>query len=313
MLNRIALLLILIVAVPYYWLLMDPGPTSVAPRDIDIARLRTLADSPKGPRPVAIEYAAVATNSEPGTYLIAGGGLRSEQTGVFVWRLLTPGGDTIINVGLTKDQAATWGYDNYRPEIQKTAESWLLAARRVIFTSEDLDHIGGLVTLLVEDRSVAKKLIGNPQQLETIKALFPSFTQTITPAPAGLMAPYAYAAIAPGIAIVRTPGFMDGAQMVYVRLQDGREYLFAGDTAPMRRNVEWQRPRSRYAAEWVGREDRRQTLAWIKGLARLKEREPGLKIVYGHDLGWLQDQAEGPRFAAAPPTRLPVREHKSAR
>ncbi|KPF79401.1 hypothetical protein [Novosphingobium sp. AAP93] len=313
MLNRIALLLILIVAVPYYWLLMDPGPTSVAPCDIDIARLRTLADSQKGPRPVAIEYAAVATNSEPGTYLIAGGGLRSEQTGVFVWRLLTPGGDTIINVGLTKDQAATWGYDNYRPEIQKTAESWLLAARRVIFTSEDLDHIGGLVTLLVEDRSVAKKLIGNPQQLETIKALFPSFTQTITPAPAGLMAPYAYAAIAPGIAIVRTPGFMGGAQMVYVRLQDGREYLFAGDTAPMRRNVEWQRPRSRYAAEWVGREDRRQTLAWIKGLARLKEREPGLKIVYGHDLGWLQDQAEGPRFAAAPPTRLPVREHKSAR
>ncbi|WP_072382292.1 hypothetical protein [Novosphingobium sp. NDB2Meth1] len=311
MLNRIALLLILIVAVPYYWLLMDPGPTSVAPRDIDIARLRTLADSQKGPRPVAIEYAAVATNSEPGTYLIAGGGLRSEQTGVFVWRLLTPGGDTIINVGLTKDQAATSGYDNYRPEIQKTAESWLLAARRVIFTSEDLDHIGGLVTLLVEDRSVAKKLIGNPQQLETIKALFPSFTQTITPAPAGLMAPYAYAAIAPGIAIVRTPGFMDGAQMVYVRLQDGREYLFAGDTAPMRRNVEWQRPRSRYAAEWTGHEDRRQTLAWIKGLARLREREPGLKIVYGHDLGWLQDQAEGPRFAAAPPTRLPVREHKS--
>lgn len=313
MLNRIALLLILIVAVPYYWLLMDPGPTSVAPHDIDIARLRTLADSQKGPRPDAIEYAAVATNSEPGTYLIAGGGLRNEQTGVFVWRLLTPGGDTIINVGLTKDQATTSGYDNYRPEIQKTAENWLVAARRVIFTSEDLDHIGGLVNLLVEDRSVAEKLIGNPQQLETIKALLPSFTQTVKPAPAALIDPFSYAAIAPGIAIVRTPGFLDGAQMVYVRLQDGREYLFVGDTAPMRRNVDLLRPRSRYAAEWVGHEDRRQTLAWIKGLARLKQREPGLTIVYGHDLGWLQDQAAGPRFAAAPPSQLPDNKRNNAR
>jgi len=310
MLNRIALLLILIVAVPYYWLLMDPGPTSVAPRDIDIARLRTLADSQPGPRPDAIEYAAIATNSEPGTYLIAGGGLRSEQTGVFVWRLLTPGGDTIINVGLTKDQAATSGYDNYLPEIQKTADNWLLAARRVIFTSEDLDHIGGLVPLLVEDRSIAKRLIGNPQQLETIKALSPSFTKTVNPAPAALTNPSGYAAIAPGIAIVRTPGFMDGAQMIYARLQDGREYLFVGDTAPMRRSVELLRPRSRYAAEWVGHEDRRQTLAWIKGLARLKQREPGLTIVYGHDLGWLQDQTAGPRFAAAPLTRLPDDERK---
>lgn len=313
MLNRIALLLILIVAVPYYWLLMDPGPTSVAPRDIDIARLRALADSQQGQRPEAIEYAAVATNSEPGTYLIAGGGLRSEQTGVFVWRLLTPGGDTIINVGLTKDQAAASGYDNYRPEIQKTVESWLVAARRVIFTSEDLAHIGGLATLLVEDRSVAEKLIGNPQQLETIKALSPSFTKTVSPAPAALMAPSSYAAIAPGIAIVRTPGFLDGSQMIYVRLHDGREYLFVGDTAPMRRNVELLRPRSRYAAEWVGHEDRGQTLAWIKGLARLKQREPGLTMVYGHDLGWLQDQSRGPRFAAARPSRLPDNKRKSAR
>lgn len=310
MLNRIALLLILIVAVPYYWLLMDPGPTAVAPRDIDIARLRSLADSEQGPRPDAIEYAAIATNSEPGTYLIAGGGLRSEQTGVFVWRLLTPGGDTIINVGLTRDQAAASGYDNYRPEIQKTADNWLLAARRVIFTSEDLDHIGGLVPLLVEDRSIAKKLIGNPQQLETIKALSPSFTKTVNPAPAALMNPSGYAAVAPGVAIVRTPGFMDGAQMIYARLQDGREYLFVGDTAPLRRNVEWQRPRSRYAAEWVGQEDRGQTLAWIKGLASLKQREPGLTIVYGHDLGWLQDQTGGPRFAAAPPARLPDDQRK---
>lgn len=304
MFNRIALLLILAVAVPYYWLLMDPGTTSVPAREINIARLRALADSQQGPRPTAIEYAAVATDTEPGTLLVAGGGLRSEQTGVFVWRLLTPGGDTIINLGLTKDQALTGGYDHYHPEIQETANNWLLAARRVILTSEDLDHVGGLVSVLLSDRSVAEKLVANPLQLEKIKALAPTLTEAIKPAPAALTDPAGYAAIAPGVAIMRTPGYLEGSQMVYVRLQDGREYLFAGDSAPMRRNVDWLRPRSRYAAEWLGQEDRSATLAWIKGLSRLQEHEPGLTLVYGHDYGWLLDQNAGPRFAAAPATRV---------
>ena len=101
--------------------------------------------------------------------------------------------------------------------------------------------------------------------------------------------------------------------MIYVRLQDGREYLFTGDTAPMRRNVDWQRPRSRYAAEWLGSEDREATLGWIKGLSRLKHREPGLTLIYGHDYGWLADPATGPRFASAPASRLPPSERKIAR
>ncbi|MBX9884969.1 MAG: hypothetical protein K2X68_08350 [Novosphingobium sp.] len=300
MFTRIALLLIAIIAVPYYWLLMDPGPTSVAPRDIDIARLRALASSQTGNRPVAIEYAAVATQSVPGTLLVVGGGLKSEETGIFVWRLITPGGDTIINSGLTKDQAMASGYDQYHPEIQATVDDWLRTARRIIVTSEEIDHVGGLVALLPADREIAGKLIGNSRQIDAVRALAPVLMRSLGAPPAALADPAGYAAIAPGIAAVRTPGHLEGTQMIYARLQDGREYLFAADSAPMRRNVELQRPRSRYAAEWLGKEDRSATLGWIKGLARLKDREPGLTLVYAHDYGWLKDQAAGPRFAPAP-------------
>lgn len=313
MFTRIALLLIAIIAVPYYWLLMDPGPTSVSPRDIDIVRLRALATSEGGARPVAIEYAAVATDTIPGTFLVAGGGLRSDETGVFVWRLITPGGDTIINSGLTRDQAMASGYGSFHPTIQATAESWLMAARRIIFTSEEIDHVGGLIDLLPADRDIAARLIGNPQQLDAVKALAPELTKSVKPPPAALVPPDGYAAIAPGIAAVRTPGHLGGSQMIYVRLDDGREYLFAGDTAPMRRNVEWQRPRSRYSAEWWGNEDRTATLGWIKGLTRLQEAEPGLKVIYGHDLGWLTDPAVGPRFAPAPASAQVPPEGKLAR
>lgn len=313
MFTRIALLLALIVAVPYYWLLMDPGPTSVAPRDIDIARLRSLAESQQGPRPVAIEFAAVATDNEPGTLLVAGGGLRTEETGVFIWRLVTPGGDTVINSGLTQDQAMATGYRDYHPEIQQTANGWMRSAKRIVFTSEDTDHIGGLIALVLKDRTVAGKLVGNARQIDAVRALAPVLMDSLGTAPASLAAPDGYAAIAPGIAVVRTPGYLEGSQMIYVRLQNGREYLFLGDTAPMHRNVDWQRPRSRYAANWLGSEDRSATLGWIKGLARLKKREPGLTLIYGHDYSWLKDPTNGPRFAAAPASPLPETARKDGR
>lgn len=313
MFTRIALLLIAILAVPYYWLLMDPGTTSVPPRNIDIARLRSLATSQPGPRPSAIEYAAIATDTEPGTLLIAGGGLRTEETGVFVWRLITPGGDTIINSGLTQDQAMASGYKNYHPEIQAAVDNWLRASRRIIFTSEDIDHVGGMIALLPADREITEKVIGNDRQIETLRALAPALMKSLGVEPAALANPAGYAAIGPGIAVARTPGHLDGAQMIYVQLQDGREYLFTGDSAPMRRNVEWQRPRSRYAAEWLGSEDRAATMGWIKGLARLKEREPGLTMVYAHDYGWLKDPLQGPRFAPAAAIDRPLRQGKLAR
>ncbi len=306
MFTRIALLLMLIIAVPYYWLLIDAGPTSVAPRDIDIARLRALADGQQGARPTAIEYAAVATDSDPGTFLVAGGGLRSDETGVFVWRLITPGGDTVINTGLTEDQAMASGYSSYHPEIQATVGLWLHAARRIMFTSEEIDHVGGIVAELPMDKDTAEKVVGNGEQLAAIRALSPMTTDLLAPPLPALSGPTSYGAIAPGIAAVRTPGHLAGTQMIYVRLQDGREYLFAGDTAPMRRNVEWQRPRSRYVAEWLGHEDRAATLGWIKGLARLQQREPGLTLVYGHDYGWVKDPVAGPHFAPAPAGPLPA-------
>jgi glyoxylase-like metal-dependent hydrolase (beta-lactamase superfamily II) len=299
MLTRIALLLIVLIAVPYYWLFMDPGPTTVPPKSIDIARLRALADRMEGPRPVGVEHAAVATDTEPGILLVAGGGLRGEETAVLVWRLITPGGDTVINSGLTENQALAAGYNRYDRKAQATVNGWMRSARRIIFTSEDIDHVGGLVTDLPSDSGMAAKVLANAEQSSAIRALAPVFAQKLAPPLPALEGTSQYGAIAPGIAAVRTPGHLAGTQMIYVRLQDGREYLFAGDCAPMRRNVDWQVPRSRYAAEWKGREDRAATLGWIKGLAQLKAKEPGLTIVYGHDFGWLLDPVNGPHIAAA--------------
>lgn len=303
MFSRIALALIVLIAVPYYWLLMDPGPTSAQMLPIDLARLRAEAAKLPGPRPQAIEYALVANQPTPGTLLVAGGGLKTEETGVFVWRLATPGGDTVINAGLTQDQALASGLGNFDAGLQATALDWLRKAKRILFTSEEIDHIGGLVSLVPSAGEVASKVAGNDAQIRAIGQLDPRVANALAAPVAGLsLSPPSstgYAALAPGIAAVRTPGHLPGSQMIYVLLQDGREYLFAGDTAPMRRNVAWQRPRSRYAAIWQGSEDRTATTGWIKGLAALEARNPRLNLIYGHDLGWLRDKANGSQFVAA--------------
>jgi glyoxylase-like metal-dependent hydrolase (beta-lactamase superfamily II) len=307
MFNRIALALIVLIAVPYYWLLMERGPTSAPMLPIDLARLRAEAAKVPGPRPQAVEYAVVASQRTPGTLLVAGGGLKTEETGVFVWRLVTPGGDTIINAGLTQDQALASGFANFDGSVQTAVVDWLSKAQRILFTSEDIDHIGGLVALVPSAGEVAGKVAANDAQIRAIGQLDPRLAKALAAPveplslsrPASKVASKGYAALAPGIAAVRTPGHLPGSQMIYVQLQDGREYLFAGDTAPMRRNVSWLRPRSRYAAHWQGSEDRSATMGWIKGLAALQTRYPRLKLVFGHDLGWLQDKENGPQFVAA--------------
>jgi glyoxylase-like metal-dependent hydrolase (beta-lactamase superfamily II) len=299
MLSRIALLLIMLVAVPYYWLLMDPGPVSAPLRPIDIARLRAEAGKPRGPRPTAIEYAVMATQSRPGILLVAGGGLKTDRTSIVAYRLVTPDGDTVINAGLTRAQAKASGFATYHPEVQTTVDGWLRSAQRIIFTSEDIDHIGGLVTVMPAVGQVAARTVTNDVQARTIAELQPMIAAALKPPLAALSGPPGYAGIAPGIAVVRTPGHTPGAQMIYVQLQDGREYLFAGDTAPMRRSVSWLRPRSRYLAEWLGTEDRAATIGWLKGLAALQAREPRLTLVYAHDLSWLEDPVKGPRFRPA--------------
>lgn len=299
MFSRIALLLILLVALPYYWLLMDPGPTSAPLMPIDIARLRAEAALHSGPRPTAIEYAAIARETRFGTLLVAGGGLKTDQTAVLVWRLVTPGGDTVINAGLTPDQAFASGFGDYYPELQLRVDAWLKSAKRILFTSEEIDHIGGLVTVMPRVDAVAPRIVGNAAQVAAIAALQPSAASALLPPVAALSGPLGYAGVAPGVAVLRAPGHLPGSQLIYVQLQSGHEYLFTGDTAPMFRNVLWQRPRSRYMAEWIGHEDRAATTSWIKGLAQLQAREPRLTLVYGHDFAWLTDPVNGPGFTAA--------------
>ena len=97
----------------------------------------------------------------------------------------------------------------------------------IIFTHEHGDHMGGLAKSFFPD-DLYKKAIVTKEQYDSRKikkADFPPEVLTnINP-----LKYDNYYKVAPGIIMIKAPGHTEGHQMVYVKLKDGKEFLFTGD------------------------------------------------------------------------------------
>jgi glyoxylase-like metal-dependent hydrolase (beta-lactamase superfamily II) len=196
--------------------------------------------------------------------------------------LTRPGPDIVIDSGMTEADAHALGFDQYFPPAQQQVERELRRAGLILFTHEHLDHLGGLLRLPDFGAVVGHALL-TPGQLAGSAA-------DALPWPVGARAAirrFTYrgmAAVAPGVVLIATPGHTPGSQMIFVRLENGREYLFAGDTATMGRNWRWRRGRSRLLAQFVAPEDRAAVLGWLDAIRALKRQVPALVVVPGHDI-----------------------------
>jgi glyoxylase-like metal-dependent hydrolase (beta-lactamase superfamily II) len=83
--------------------------------------------------------------------------------------------------------------------------------------------------------------------------------------------------------LIAAPGHTPGSQMVYVKLADGRELLFLGDVVWHMRNIDVEKERPRWVTSLLVQEDRVQVSGEIKALHALRNADPGIGIVPGHD------------------------------
>jgi len=88
-----------------------------------------------------------------------------------------------------------------------------------------------------------------------------------------------YAPLGPGMALVKAPGHTPGSQMIYVVLDSGKEYLFAGDAAWLMEGILTVRGKE---APWVVEDTDfvMAELAWLNGLTKT---DKNLNIVVSHD------------------------------
>lgn len=284
-LNWILLALALVVGVPFYWLLVDNRPGDAAAKPISIAQLRSLAAAMPGQAPVGVEVELVAYRRLPGNLFAAGTGFKRRLIGVMAWRLPVPGqGPLVIDSGMSQAAASEMGMEAFEAAGWNNVRRALAEASQIVITHEHADHLGGVVGL--GDRTLLDRVRFNPGQLPgnrwTDMLRWPA-----PPLPAPTIAGIQPRPIAPGVVVIPARSHTEGSQMVFVRLADGREFLFTGDIATLAVSWQQQRARSRLVGDYFAPEDRREVFSWLKTIAALKAQAPALVVLPGHDFEWV--------------------------
>jgi glyoxylase-like metal-dependent hydrolase (beta-lactamase superfamily II) len=168
----------------------------------------------------------------------------------------------------------------YREQFAKLARA-LDAARLIVLTHHHADHVAGLVTAAnfealarkcIITKDVAHCLVNTPHR--------PHLRLTADAIAKFIVLDYPkYYPVAPGVVLVRSPGHSADSQMVYVRLQSGREILHSVDSAWVMDNI---RELKGKAAPWV-KEDAAAVMGQLRWLKDVGESEKDLTILVTHD------------------------------
>ena len=279
--NLFLLTMIMLVGVPFYWLMIDNRPGDAAAKPVSMAQLRQLAGSLPGPAPTAVEYEPSALRLLPRGLMAAGYGIKRHPVVVTAFRLPVPGGKSImIDSGVHPVDADAMGMDIRYPGAQSRIDRALQAAGMILFTHEHPDHMGAALRL---GWSVMQAAQFNAAQLPGA-ALAGSLARPSGFTPRAGINGTAPQAGAPGVGGIPAASHTPGSQMIFVRLAGGQEFLFAGDIATF--DVSWQqiRARSRLVGDYIARENRPEVYAWLRTIAKLKAEAPALNVVPGHDM-----------------------------
>jgi glyoxylase-like metal-dependent hydrolase (beta-lactamase superfamily II) len=268
----------------YYWLIVESHMPFSGSYSIDIAELRKLADSQDGAKPMEIRVETVGIITFPKTAVVAGDGWDSTELPVSAYQLVYPDHTAVIDTAYdagtaAKATATNSGFDD---AAYKRIVAGLNGASMIVVTHEHWDHAATLLVQPNLKELLGKTLLTTEQLANTdrlVPAEFPSDART-----AAKTVSYGnYLAVAPGVVLVKSPGHTPGSQSVYVRLANGKEYLFIGDVAWHQRNIDIVRERARLVTWWFMNEDRDQVMLELAELNRLQKANPDLVIVPGHD------------------------------
>jgi glyoxylase-like metal-dependent hydrolase (beta-lactamase superfamily II) len=250
----------------------------------DINEIRHAAGLIPGRPPLRINVLKFAESRRAKKFSVKGAPDEPSVQARTAFQIMYADGYIMLDAGMDQQVHNFFGrgvVEPYDANAAKSVERAVLGARSIIVSHEHGDHVAGVIhTPLVKElapktiltRDQVKTLLTNPQMPE-IK---------LTPELASLynVIDYdRYMAFAPGIALIKAPGHTPGSQMIYVKLESGREYLFIGDTAWHMDSVRQIKGKD---APWI-QEDEESLKAQLTWLNRLYSTERNLVVIASHD------------------------------
>jgi glyoxylase-like metal-dependent hydrolase (beta-lactamase superfamily II) len=250
----------------------------------DIDQIRQAGRLIPGRAPLRINVLKFAESRRAKKFSIKGAPDEPSVQARTAFQIVYADGTIMLDSGMDRQVHNFFGrgvVEPYDPDAAREVERALVASRSIIITHEHGDHVGGVIhsplakelapkTILTRDQ--VKTLLTNPQMPE-IK---------LTPEMAGrynIVDYDKYLPFAPGIVLIKAPGHTPGSQMVYIKLDSGREYLFLGDTAWHMDGVRQVKGKD---APWI-QEDEELLKAQLTWLNKLYNTERNLIIVSSHD------------------------------
>ena len=258
--------------------------TSEKPFAADPSVMRAMSMVLPGALPLSVNGIRVAASIRPRKFVISGGDDTPVTMPRTAFQVVYPDCTVMIDSGLDKATHDSFSPDKpepYYPEQFAKLARALDAARLIVFTHHHADHVAGVVTApnfaalagkTIITMDIADCLMNTPHRPH-LKLTQQAIGRFIV-----LDYPQHYP-VAPGIVLIRSPGHSTDSQMVYVRLQSGREILHSVDSAWVMDNI---REVKGKAAPWV-KEDVPSVMGQLRWLKNVAETEKNVTILVTHD------------------------------
>ena len=274
----LAILVIIIGVAGYFLLGYSPAP-KISTYQLDLAHIRQLAQAENNLLPVRLNALILAEGKMPQFVVFAGGGLQEMRMPVPVFQIVYPGGTAIVDTGMDKasfDQMFPGG--SFSTESYDRLQSAMRHSQTILLTHEHLDHIAGLAHSPYLDELLPKVILVRQQigGLTSDTGLTPERLARLTPLDYD-----PYHLVAPGLVLVKAAGHSPGSQMVYLRLQNGNEFLLVGDVVWNMESLARLRGRPLFISLLL-QEDRSATQNQLRTLYNLSQSEP-VHLLISHD------------------------------